>query len=60
MSLFKAREWWTTKCGSEELFDYGLLAVGNVDNSESGCGEFFFHFWGVAQYPSTVCRAIQC
>lgn len=34
MSLFKAREWWSTKCGSgiDEEFVKGSLAIGNVDN----------------------------
>ena len=38
MSLFKAREWWSTKCGSgsDEEFVKGSLAVGNVDNDRSG------------------------
>ena len=28
----------SAKNGSEELFEQGLLAVGNIDNSASGCG----------------------
>jgi Bardet-Biedl syndrome 9 protein len=38
MSLFKAREWWSTKCGSsaDEEFVKGALAVGNVDNEKNG------------------------
>jgi Bardet-Biedl syndrome 9 protein len=32
MSLFKARDWWSTKCGHEEEFDKGCMVVGNVDN----------------------------
>ena len=39
MSLFKAREWWTTWCGgSDEEFDAGSLCVANVDNSSNGLG----------------------
>ena len=33
MSLFKAREWWTTTCGHEEFHDLGSLCIGNLDNS---------------------------
>ena len=33
MSLFKAKEWWSTRCGSSEEFDAGGLTIGNVDNS---------------------------
>ena len=38
MSLFKAREWWTTKCGTgiDEEFVKGSMAVGNVDNDRAG------------------------
>lgn len=36
MSLFKAREWWSTSCGTGEEFDLGLLAVGNADDAEDG------------------------
>ena len=38
MSLFKAREWWSTKCGSgsDEEFVKGSLAIGNVDNDRNG------------------------
>jgi Bardet-Biedl syndrome 9 protein len=32
MSLFRARDWWSTKCGYEEEFDKGCMVVGNVDN----------------------------
>lgn len=32
MSLFKARDWWSTLCGSEEEFDKGCLCVANIDN----------------------------
>eukprot|EP00903_Cladosiphon_okamuranus_P007654 g7422.t1 len=36
MSLFRAREWWSTKLGEGEEFDRGSMAVGNVDNDTSG------------------------
>ncbi|GFH13671.1 Bardet-biedl syndrome 9 protein, partial [Haematococcus lacustris] len=33
MSLFKARDWWVTQCGSgAEEFDGGCLCLGNIDN----------------------------
>uniref|UniRef100_A0A8C6Y7L8 Bardet-Biedl syndrome 9 n=1 Tax=Naja naja TaxID=35670 RepID=A0A8C6Y7L8_NAJNA len=35
MSLFKAREWWSTIVGNKEEFDQGCLCVANVDNSSS-------------------------
>ncbi|GFR41608.1 hypothetical protein Agub_g2332 [Astrephomene gubernaculifera] len=36
MSLFKARDWWQTKCGHGEEFDMGCLLVANIDNDPSG------------------------
>ncbi|KAK2521345.1 Bbs9 [Columba livia] len=36
MSLFKARDWWSTTLGEKEEFDQGCLCVGDVDNSGSG------------------------
>ncbi|KAJ6662027.1 hypothetical protein lerEdw1_012874 [Lerista edwardsae] len=36
MSLFKARDWWSTVVGTKEEFDQGCLCVANVDNSSSG------------------------
>lgn len=39
MSLFKAREWWSTVSGYEEFHDLGCLAVGNLDNVPSGLGD---------------------
>lgn len=36
MSLFKARDWWSTTVGEEEEFDQGCLCVADVDNSGSG------------------------
>ncbi|MEE6509733.1 hypothetical protein FKM82_027588, partial [Ascaphus truei] len=36
MSLFKARDWWSTTLGDKEEFDQGCLCVADVDNSGSG------------------------
>ncbi|XP_077158702.1 protein PTHB1 isoform X2 [Paroedura picta] len=36
MSLFKARDWWSTVVGNKEEFDQGCLCVANVDNSSNG------------------------
>uniref|UniRef100_UPI00398F4C8B protein PTHB1 isoform X3 n=1 Tax=Pristiophorus japonicus TaxID=55135 RepID=UPI00398F4C8B len=33
MSLFKARDWWSTPVGEQEEFDQGCLCVADVDNS---------------------------
>lgn len=33
MSLFKVRDWWSTKVGVEEEFDQGCLCVANVNNN---------------------------
>eukprot|EP00762_Andalucia_godoyi_P004580 ANDGO_05206.mRNA.1 hypothetical protein len=33
MSLFRAREFWSTQCGVDEEHDVCSLAIGNVDNS---------------------------
>lgn len=38
MSLFKARDWWSTWAGSEEDFDQGCLCVANIDNGSSSSG----------------------
>ncbi|XP_039771064.1 protein PTHB1 isoform X2 [Ornithorhynchus anatinus] len=35
MSLFKARDWWSTTLGDQEEFDQGCLCVADVDNSGS-------------------------
>eukprot|EP01061_Rhynchopus_euleeides_P007200 TRINITY_DN16193_c0_g1_i2.p1 TRINITY_DN16193_c0_g1~~TRINITY_DN16193_c0_g1_i2.p1 ORF type:complete len:254 (+),score=70.02 TRINITY_DN16193_c0_g1_i2:93-854(+) len=35
-SLFKARDWWSTRCGDSEEFDRGCLVVGNIDNDMAG------------------------
>ena len=40
MSLFKAREWWSTVVGEEEEFDSGCMCVANIDNNVSGTGEY--------------------
>ncbi|NWR55173.1 PTHB1 protein, partial [Bucorvus abyssinicus] len=36
MSLFKARDWWSTVLGEKDEFDQGCLCVADVDNSGSG------------------------
>ncbi|XP_048366673.1 protein PTHB1 isoform X2 [Sphaerodactylus townsendi] len=36
MSLFKARDWWSTVVGNKEEFDQGCLCVANIDNSSGG------------------------
>jgi len=36
MSLFKAREWWCTTVGENELFDLGCLCVADVTCTHSG------------------------
>uniref|UniRef100_A0A8C2UKJ9 Bardet-Biedl syndrome 9 n=1 Tax=Chinchilla lanigera TaxID=34839 RepID=A0A8C2UKJ9_CHILA len=36
MSLFKARDWWSTLLGEKEEFDQGCLCLADVDNSRSG------------------------
>uniref|UniRef100_G3VZE6 Bardet-Biedl syndrome 9 n=1 Tax=Sarcophilus harrisii TaxID=9305 RepID=G3VZE6_SARHA len=36
MSLFKARDWWSTVLGEKEEFDQGCLCVADVDNSCTG------------------------
>lgn len=36
MSLFKARDWWSTVLGEKEEFDQGCLCLGDVDNTGSG------------------------
>ena len=38
MSLFKAKEWWSTSCGSAEAFAPHSLCIANIDNSEDGQG----------------------
>jgi len=42
MSLFKAREWWCTTVGENELFDLGCLCVADVTSTHSGrCTPFY-------------------
>uniref|UniRef100_A0A8C7AVD6 Bardet-Biedl syndrome 9 n=1 Tax=Neovison vison TaxID=452646 RepID=A0A8C7AVD6_NEOVI len=36
MSLFKARNWWSTVLGEKEEFDQGCLCLGDVDNTGNG------------------------
>ncbi|XP_027622663.1 protein PTHB1 isoform X2 [Tupaia chinensis] len=36
MSLFKARDWWSSVLGEEEEFDQGCLCLADVDNSGNG------------------------
>eukprot|EP00419_Tripos_fusus_P062410 CAMPEP_0172920554 /NCGR_PEP_ID=MMETSP1075-20121228/204314_1 /TAXON_ID=2916 /ORGANISM="Ceratium fusus, Strain PA161109" /LENGTH=869 /DNA_ID=CAMNT_0013780599 /DNA_START=19 /DNA_END=2628 /DNA_ORIENTATION=+ len=36
MSLFQAREWWSTQAGQDEEFDAGCLFIANVDNEPGG------------------------
>lgn len=36
MSLFKARDWWSTVLGEKEEFDQGCLCLADVDNSRNG------------------------
>nr|XP_037283061.1 protein PTHB1-like [Rhipicephalus microplus] len=35
MSLFKARDWWTVTCGTNETFDASCLCIGNASNGSS-------------------------
>ena len=39
MSLFKAREWWSTTVGEDEDFDQGCLCLANIDNSDDELGK---------------------
>lgn len=41
MSLFKARDWWSTTVGEEEEFDLGCLCVANIDNATDELGMWF-------------------
>uniref|UniRef100_A0ABI7WEI3 Bardet-Biedl syndrome 9 n=1 Tax=Felis catus TaxID=9685 RepID=A0ABI7WEI3_FELCA len=38
MSLFKARDWWSTVLGEKEEFDQGCLCLADVDNTGNGQG----------------------
>ena len=42
MSLFKARDWWSTLVGEDEEFDQGCMCVGNLDNSSGSRGELSY------------------
>lgn len=33
MSLFKSREWWTTHCGTEEIFEASSLLVSKLNSN---------------------------
>ena len=39
MSLFKARDWWSTTAGDNEEYDTGCLCVANIDNSPDHVGK---------------------
>lgn len=39
MSLFKARDWWSTKAGGDEEYDNGCMVIGNLCNSEQTLGK---------------------
>ena len=41
MSLFKTRDFWSTKAGDNEEYDLGCLAVGDVDNKQDGGSNIF-------------------
>lgn len=43
MSLFKARDWWSTWAGNGEDFDLGCLCVANIDNSSTPSGTISKH-----------------
>ena len=34
MSLFKTRDYWSTVCGDDDLFDFGCLRVGNLNENK--------------------------
>ena len=36
MSIFSAKEWWSTTVGDNEEFDHNSIWIGNVDNDPSG------------------------
>ncbi len=38
MSLYKAREWWSTSCGHEEEYETRSLVIGSIDSSSSEQG----------------------
>lgn len=39
MSLFKARDWWSTVLGEKEEFDQGCLCLADIDNTGNGQGK---------------------
>ena len=41
MSLYKAREWWTTACGRNEEFDARSLVIGALDSDTTQQSECF-------------------
>lgn len=53
MSLFKARDWWSTILGEKEEFDQGCLCVADVDNSGSGQGKFKLKLMA---FKAHICR----
>ncbi len=40
MSLFKSRDWWSTKSPNEEEYGQGGMCLGNIDNDPDGQGNF--------------------
>ena len=42
MSLFKARDWWSTTVGEDEEFDQGCLCVANFDNADDELGNIMY------------------
>ena len=42
MSLFKARDWWSTTVGEDEEFDQGCLCVANFDNADDELGNITY------------------
>lgn len=52
MSLFKARDWWSTSVGEEEDFDQGCLCVANVDNSSDELG--IYHNYNIMTFHSRI------
>eukprot|EP00727_Mastigamoeba_balamuthi_P004625 m51a1_g14160 putative protein pthb1 (588) ;mRNA; r:62345-66135 len=60
MSLFKARHWWRTRCGSSEEFDQGSLCVDNVDNDPDGSSKIVTgSFQGVLRVYRPTSREFQ-
>ncbi|XP_069469338.1 protein PTHB1 isoform X2 [Ambystoma mexicanum] len=64
MSLFKARDWWSSTLGEEEEFDQGCLCVADVDNNGNGqdriiVGSFMGFLRIFAPHPIQVAEGIQ-